>query len=141
MNANNSPSAATAATMAFSTNAAGPSLQSFSKMDAIAHPETRVGLALGPLLVACVPCHVLPGRHLEAQTPAVGLRSEPPDLIRDGEVFRSDGEEDISAKALVPPVFERKSKSCNPGRTPFRTRPRESASRAGPRQGEGPLLR
>ena len=59
--------------MAFSTNAAGPSLQSFSKMDSIAQSETCVRSVLGAFLIRGVARYVLPGVYLEAQSAPVGL--------------------------------------------------------------------
>src|SRR6266571_4379880 len=111
MNVRSSPSATMATTMAFSTNAAGPSLQSFSKMDPIAQSETRVRAVLGPLLIAGVPGYVLSARNLEFQSTAIGLRSKTPDLIHHGEVFRARGEEDVSGQPPVSPARQGKSKS------------------------------
>src|SRR5712664_5029280 len=98
-----------AATMAFSTNAAGLRLQSFSKMDAIAQSETRVGPVLCSLLIGRISCHVLPRVQLKSQSAAVCLRSESPNLIYLREVFRARGEEHISGKSPLLPAPQGKS--------------------------------
>src|SRR5579863_5600881 len=102
-----------AAKTAFTTNAAGPSLQNFSKMDSIAHSITHVGLALCPLLIGRIPCHVLASCHSEFQSAAVRLRSEPSDLIDLREVLRASCEErhstPVPGKALRAPVSPREN--------------------------------
>src|SRR5579859_378123 len=127
MNARSNPSAAMAAMMALKTNAAGPSLQSFSKMDPIAHSKTGVGAVLRAFLIACKSRQVLPVCNLQPQSAAVSLRRKTSDLIHDREIFCSGGEEDISRKPSVAPVSERKSKACDSRRPPFRIRSRERA--------------
>src|SRR3989442_5682013 len=129
MNASSSPSATMATTMAFSTNAAGLSPQSFSKMDPIAQSETRIRAVLGSPLIAGVPGDVLSARNLEFQSPAVGLRSKSPNLIHDSEVFRARGEEDISGQPPVSPARQGKSKLSDSGGPPFRARSRDNATR------------
>src|SRR4029077_14160164 len=122
MNASSSPSATMATIMAFTTNEAETSLQSFSKMDAIAQSETRIGPVLRPLLIPCVSRHVLPGAQLKPQSAAVRLRRKPSDLINLCEIFRTRGEEYISEQPSVTPVRQRKSQPSNSGRPPFRPR-------------------
>src|SRR5260370_40796947 len=98
MKASRSASATMAATMAFSTNAAGPSLHSFSKMDAIAQPETRVCPVLRPLLIGRKARHILPRRYLEAQRTTEVLRGKPADLAHLCDIFCAGGEEHISGQ-------------------------------------------
>src|SRR5712692_1289483 len=121
MKASSSPSAAMAATMAFSTNAAGPSLHSFSKMDAIAKSETGVRSVLGAFLIRAVDGPILPCRKLKSQSTAVGLRSESPDLIYLRKILRSGGEEYISGQSPFAPMRQRKSQAHNSGRPPLHT--------------------
>src|SRR5258708_40067247 len=122
MKASSSASATMAATMALSTNAAGPSRHSFSKMDSIAQSKPGVRSALGPLLERGVPRDVLTGIDLVAQPTPIGLRSESADLINLCEVLRAGGEEYIPRKPLFSPSRERKPQPRHSGRPPFRTR-------------------
>src|SRR6267378_3458022 len=130
MNARSSPSTKMATTMACSTNAAGLSLQSLSKMDAIAQSETRVGPVLYSFLIGCVSGYVLAGVQLKSQSATVCLRSESPDLIHLREIFRARGEEYISGKPLLVPMPQGKSKARIAGRAPFSARSRKGAARA-----------
>src|SRR5690242_13842722 len=130
-----------AAIMALNTNAAGPRVHSFLKMDPIAQSKTQITAVLRALLIACVPCYVLLVRNLESQPAAVRLRSKTPDLIDNREVLCARREEDISGKAPVAPVCERKSKAPESGGFPLRARSGERAARARGGKREGPVLR
>src|SRR5690242_2113263 len=92
MNARSNPSATMAAMMALKTKAAGPSLQSFLKMDPIAQSETRVRPVLRTPLIAAESRQILTVCNLQPQSAAVSLRGETTDLIHDGEIFRAYGE-------------------------------------------------
>src|SRR5215831_18322315 len=111
INARSSPSAAIAAIMALKTKAAGPSLQSFSKMDPIAHSKHRVSAVLRAFLIGAESCHVLPVCNLQAQSAAVGLRCKTADLIHDREILCPRSKGNISRKAPVAPMCKRKSKA------------------------------
>src|SRR5260370_13768178 len=119
MNASTSGSATMATTIAFSTNAAGPSLHSFSKADSIAPSETGVRSVLRALLVGGEARNVLPRRYLQAQSATVGLRSESSDLIDPREIFRARGEEYASGKPPLAPSRQTKSQARNSGKPPF----------------------
>src|SRR6266851_4047964 len=108
MKASSSASATIAATIAFSTKAAGPSLHSFSKMDSIAKPESRIRPVLRPLLIRSVARHILPCRYQETQSATVGLRSESPDLVDLREILCTGREKNISRKTLLVPTRQRK---------------------------------
>src|SRR6266849_7354336 len=134
MNASSSPSATMTAKMAFSTNAAGPSLHNFSKMDSIAEPEGCVRSVLRALLVRAVARHVLSRVDLEPQSTTVGSRGKTPDLIHLCEVFRAGREEHASGEPFRAPTCQRESQTRNFGRAPFGACPREGAPRARPSQ-------
>src|ERR1700745_2050360 len=112
MNPRSSPSATMAAIMAFNTNAAGPSLQSLSKMDPIAQSKTQITAVLRALLIARISSYLLARGGLELPSAAVSLRGETPDLIHDSKVFRTGSEEDISDNASIAPVREWKAEAC-----------------------------
>src|SRR5260370_16735425 len=113
MNASSSASATMATTIAFSTNAAGPSLHSFSKADSIAPSETGVRSVLRALLVGGEARNVLPRRYLQAQSATVGLRSESSDLIHPREIFRAPGEQYLPGKPPPAPSRQRTSHPLN----------------------------
>src|SRR5713226_8641685 len=106
MNASSNPSTTTATAMAFSTKAAGPSLQSFSKMDSIAESESCIRSVLGALLIRRVTFHVLPRGYLEPQSTSVGLRGKTPDLSYLCEVFRAGRIECASGEPLRAPIHQ-----------------------------------
>src|SRR6266700_5621553 len=138
MNARSSPSATMAAMMALKTNAAGPSLQSFSKMDPIAHSKNHVCPVLRSFLVACKSRQVLPVRNLQPQSAAVSLRRKTSNLIHDGKVFRARGKGNISGNLSVAPMRQGKSDACDSRGPPLRIRARKRAPRAGGSEGKGP---
>src|SRR5690242_13854504 len=98
MKASSRASATMAANMALRTNAAGPSLHNFSKMEAIAEPKAGVGASLRAFLIGGVSSEVLARRHLQAQTAAVGLRGEAADLVDLRKVFGARGEEQMAGE-------------------------------------------
>src|SRR5215472_771931 len=118
MNARSSPSATMAAIMAFNTNAAGPSLQSLSKMDPIAQSKTQITAVLRALLIARICGYLVARSDLESPAAAVSLRGETPDLIHDSKVFRTGSEEDISENVFIAPVREWKVEACESRRPP-----------------------
>src|SRR5260370_19379168 len=111
MKASSSASATMAATMALSTNAAGPSLHSFSKMDSIAKPESRIRPVLRPLLIRRVARHVLSCRQLEAQSAAIGLGRDSPDLVDLREILHAGSEKYTPRNTLFSPSRERQPPS------------------------------
>src|SRR5579864_7621326 len=127
-----------AAIMALNTNAAGPSVQSFLKMDPIAQSKTQIATVLCALLIAGISCYVLLVCNLESQSATVRLRSETPDLVDDREVLRARREENISRKARVAPMRKGKSQTPESGGFPLRASSRESAARARGGKREGP---
>src|SRR5438552_5048130 len=130
-----------AATMAFSTNAAGPSLQRRSKMDSIAQSEICVRSVLGAFLIRCVSRDVLTGVYLEVQSAPVGLRSESPDLVDLREIFCTGGEKHISRQSPLTPIRQRKSQARQSRRLPLRGGPCKRAASAGGSQRKGPVAR
>src|ERR1700726_1341507 len=98
MKARSSASTMTATTMAFSTNAAGPSLQILSKTDSIADSQIGVGSVLRAPLIGGAARDVLPLGETEVQTAAISLRGESADLIGAGKILGARGEEDISGE-------------------------------------------
>src|SRR5207249_10372939 len=119
-----------AAMMALNTNAAGPSLQSFSKMDPIAQSKTGVGPVLRALLIACKSRHVLAVRNLQPQSAAVRLRSEAADSLHDREIVRAGAVRHIPGKPGVAPVCEGYPKACNSRTPPVRVPSLERGPRA-----------
>src|SRR5438445_8594301 len=103
MKASSKPSAIAAAIMAFSTKAAGPSLQSFSKTDAIAGSGVTVGAILRALLIGIRKGRIHARRKLTTQPAAIRLRRKSPDLVRTCEVFRTGCEKNISGHAPCAP--------------------------------------
>src|SRR5579863_5446484 len=96
MNASSNKSPTTAATMAFSTKAAAPIRQSFSKTDSITQPKTRVRPILRALLKTCVADYELRRRHLITKAASIGLRRELSNLVHFPEAFRSHREEHVA---------------------------------------------
>src|SRR5215467_13064900 len=129
MKVRSSASATIAPTMAFKTKAAGPSLQSFSKMDPIAQSETRVRAVLRALLIAYESRNFLPRGNLEFQTAAIGLCRKTADLIHDRKILRARRKENVSGQAYVSPTRQRKSKPRNSRRPPLCGCSGESAAR------------
>src|SRR5215470_16111397 len=129
MKVRSSASAMIAPTMAFKTKAAGPSLQSFSKMDPIAQSETRVRAVLCSFLIAGEARHVLTRGHLEFQPAAVSLGRETADLIHDRKILRARSKKNVSGQARVSPALQRECKLRNSGRPPLNACCRESAAR------------
>src|SRR5258708_13013924 len=119
MNASSSPSTTTATAMAFSTKGAGPSLQSFSKMDSTGESESCVRSALGALLIRRVAFHVLPRGYLEPQSTSVGLRGKTSDLSCLREVFRSGRIERASEEPLRAPICQWEFQPRDSRRPPF----------------------
>src|SRR5215471_8674574 len=141
MKVRSSASAMIAPTMAFKTKAAGPSLQSFSKMDPIAQSETRVRAVLCSLLIAGEARHVLPRGNLKFQSAAIGLGRKTADLIHDRKILRARRKENVSRQACVSPTRQRKSKPRNSGGPPLCACSGESAVRTCGRNRESPFLR
>src|SRR5882762_227482 len=123
MNASSSASATMAATMAFTTNAAGFSLHSLSKMDSITQSEVRIRSVLGALLIRGIACDVLTGVYQDAQSAAIRLRSESPDLVDLCEIFGAGGEKYISGQPPLAPIRKWKPQAHHSGRPPFRPGP------------------
>src|SRR5882762_8873275 len=125
----NNTSATITEMIAFTTNAAGPSLRNVSKADAIGKSKTCLPPVLRSLLIGREARHVLACRQLKAQTAAIRMRRKLSDLIHLREIFRPHRIEDISAQAALVPSGNRKSYSCHPRRTPFRAGKMASRSR------------
>src|SRR6266403_1660874 len=98
MKASSSVSAMTATMMALGTKPAGPSRQNLSKMDSIAQSKISIGSVLRAALQGNTAGDVLPLGKAEAQSAAVGLRSESADLIGARKVLGARGEKDISGE-------------------------------------------
>src|SRR5260370_31868794 len=125
----NNTSATITEMIAFTTKAAGPSLRNVSKADAIGKSKTCLPPVLRSLLIGCEARYVLTRLQLQAQTATVCMRRKLPDLIHLREIFRPHRIEDISSESALVPLGDRKSESCHPRRTPFRTRKLSSRSR------------
>src|SRR5258708_31791462 len=139
MKASSSALAAAARKMAFSTNAAGPSLQSLSKMDSIAESQVRISSALRASLVGSNASDVLPLGEAEAQSASIGLRRESANLVRGRKILRSRGEEHISGKLRYSPSGQRKSEAGASGGPPLPARAGKGAARAGGAKRKRPL--
>src|SRR5713226_406010 len=99
MNPINRASATTAARMASSTKAAGPSLRNDSKTDPIAPSKRRVGAPLGALLISGVRRDILARRESKAEPPAIGVRGEAAACAHARRVLRSVGERRLPREA------------------------------------------
>src|SRR5260370_42108961 len=141
MNASSSPSTTTATAMAFSTKGAGPSLQSFSKLESRGESESCVRSALGALLIRRVAFHVLPRGYLEPQSTSVGLRGKTPDLSYLCEVFRAGRIERASGEPLRAPIRQWEFQARDSRRAPFGVCSREGATRTRRSQRYRPLPR
>src|SRR5712692_4829623 len=139
MKASNSASATAAAKMAFSTNAAGPSLQSSSKAKTIAHSRIAIRAILREPLVGVRESHVQARRILETKSASIRLRGESSDLVGAREILRSGGEENVSGEPHGAPHEQRKAHACTAGRTPLDTGTGEGAARAGGAESQGPF--
>src|SRR5579862_7629105 len=93
MNASSSTSATAAATIAFRTKPAGPSLRRFSKTDAIAKSETGFPAIVCAFLIGCQAGHILRRREAELEAAAIGLGRKATDLVGLREVLRSRGKQ------------------------------------------------
>src|SRR6267378_7821593 len=120
MKASSNASAMTATMMALSTKPAGPSRQILSKMDSIAQSKIGIGSVLRAALQGNTAGDVLPLGKAEAQAAAVGLRSEPADLIGAGEIFGARGENDISGQPRRFSSSQRKYETHASGGAPLR---------------------
>src|SRR5882762_3660481 len=105
--------------MAFSTNAAGPSLQSFSKTEAIAGSVVAIGAILCALLVGIGEGRVHARRQFKTKPASIRLRRKSSDLVRAREVFGSRGEDKISGQSRRAPFDQRKPQPRAAGRAPF----------------------
>src|SRR5712692_8859881 len=119
MNPSSSPSRMTAARMASSTNAAGPSLWKDSKTDPIFKSKTRLLAVLRAPLIGREAGQILARGELEAQAAAVGLRGKTSDLVHVREVLRADAKEEISRELPVAPRAKRKAQFGHAGGAPF----------------------
>src|SRR3989442_13251412 len=88
MNPINKASATTAARMAFSTKAAGPSLRNDSKTDSIADSKCCVGAPLRALLISSIGGVILARRESKAEPSAIGVRGKAAALIHARDVPR-----------------------------------------------------
>src|SRR5260370_9835129 len=120
MNASRSPSANSAAKMAFKTMPAGPSLWINLKMDSIAESKRSLCSVLGSFLIGGVGGHVLPPRKLKFEPTAVRLRRKSSDLIHKCKIFGTRRKEHISAQPAFTPCRQRKSQPCCSGGPPLR---------------------
>src|SRR6266568_3995332 len=84
----NRASATTAARMAFSTKAAGPSLRNDSKTDSIVDSKCCVGAPLRALLISSIGGDILARRESKAEPAAIGVRGKAAELIHAREVLR-----------------------------------------------------
>src|SRR5690242_157944 len=128
MNPISNTSPATAATIAFTTNVAGPSFASASKTDAIAESKTCLRPSLRPLLVRRVRRRFLSAAKPPLQLAAVRLRREASNLVDLREILRSRREEDSAACGSAAPSQQRKIEFSQPGGFPFRSGVRKMAS-------------
>src|ERR1700738_2366265 len=131
MKASSSALAMAATKMAFSTNAAGPSLQSLSKMDSIAESQVRIRSALRASLVGNNARNVLPLGEAEAQSASIGLRRESANLVSGRKILRSGGEENISGDLRYSPSRQRKPQPGASRGPPLRARAGKDAACAG----------
>src|SRR5256885_5503300 len=141
MKASRSASTMMAAKIAFNTIAAGPTLQGFTKMDAIAESKTQIRSVPRAFLIGSVAAQVLPRGHLESQAATIGLRSESADLIHLREVFRASGEKCVRQEALVAPSRQRKRDTRRTRRPPLHAGACKAAARAGGPQRHHPFAR
>src|SRR5258706_2583552 len=125
----NNTSATITEMIAFSTNAAGPSLRNVSKAETIGKSKTCLLPVLRSLLISCEARHVLARRQLETQTAAVRMRRKLPDLIHLREIFCPHRIEDISSEAAFVPFRDRQADPCHPRTPPFRAGKMASCSR------------
>src|SRR5712692_11827885 len=136
MNPINRASATTAARIASSTKAAGPSLRNDSKTDPIAPSKRRVGAPLGALLIARVGGDILARRESKAEPPAIGVRRKAAELVHARKVLRPRSEKHVPREAALAEARQREVEARCAGRPPFRGNRRETAARA--RQGDRP---
>src|SRR6266403_6352271 len=141
MNPSSNTSAAIAAMIAFSTNAAGPILRNASKADPIGKSETCLRPVLRALLIGSVAHPVLACGQLIAQSAPVRLGRKAPYLINLCKILCTPRKKDVSPKPVLVPASNRKAESRHPRGTPFRTGPGKFASRLAQSQRRGPVPR
>src|SRR2546428_6234619 len=136
MNPINRASATTAARMASSTKAAGPSLRNDSKMDSIAPSKRCIGAPLRALLIARVGGDILARRESKAESPAIGVRGKAAELIHAREVLRPRRKKHVPREPAPAEARQREVEARCAGRPPFRRSRRETAART--RQSDRP---
>src|SRR6266699_4464 len=141
MNPSSNTSAAIAATIASTTNAAGPSLRKASKADDICESKTCVAAVLRAFLICPGAGELLERAKLKAQPAAVRLRSELSDLVHLGEVFRAGCKEHVAAQSALAPARYRKCEPRRAGGPPFCRRASEMTARLREAQRPAPLPR
>lgn len=87
--------------IARSTSPAGPNLSIALKTDSITKSECGVGQPLAPLLASYVTLDVVPVEEPIAQSTAVGVRGELPDLVDLRKIFAAHAKEDVAANAAI----------------------------------------
>src|SRR5947209_11921656 len=105
--------------MAFRTNAAGPSRHTFSKADAIAQSDVKVGPSLRAPLIRARIAHKLPLGPRPTQPASVGLRGKTANLIDTPEIFSTRGEKYIPRETRRAPGAQGKSQPSEPRGAPF----------------------
>src|SRR6266581_3501153 len=108
MNASRSPSATSAAKIAFKTMPAGPSLWINLKMDSIAESKRSLYSVLGSFLIGGVGGQVLPPRKLKFEPAAVRLRRKSSDLIHKCKICCTVQRQDARRRKPVPMLFQRR---------------------------------
>ena len=129
MNASRSPSATSAAKIAFKTMPAGPSLWINLKMDSIAESKRSLYSVLGSFLIGGVGGQVLPPRELKFEPAAVRLRRKSSDLIHKCKIFGTRRKEHVSAQPALTSRCQRKSQPRCSGGPPLRSSARKTAPR------------
>src|SRR6266571_3481944 len=132
----NRASATTAARMAFSTKAAGPSLRNDSKTDSIVDSKCCVGAPLRALLISSIGGDILARRESKAEPAAIGVRGKAAELIHAREVLRPRRKKRVPREPALAEARQRETEARCAGRPPFRRSRRETAARA--RQSDRP---
>src|SRR3989442_5681582 len=141
MNPSSNTAAALAATMAATTNAAGPSRRKASKADCIGESKTCVAAALRAFLICPGAGELLERAKLKTQPTAVRLRRELSDLVHLGEVFRAGCKEHVAAQSALSRPRHGKCEPRRAGWPPLCRRAGEMTTRFREAQRPTPLPR
>src|SRR3989442_4524551 len=120
MNPINKASATTAARMAFSTKAAGPSLRNDSKTDSIADSKCCVGASLRALLISSIGGDILARRESKTEPSSIGVRGKAAELNHPREVLRPRRKKHVPRQAARAEARHREIEARCTRRAPFR---------------------